>query len=266
MGAVQTVADVVTDNKQYYNCPKCGSRVWAYGSYVGNVCMDCPGTFTSAIVHTTDNVTLGLTSTLVDAVTDTRISYNCPRCNDEVWAYGAGVGKVCVDCRKTSGKLFSGADILNVNISGNTSSNSSKDITSDIVGSDKVKHVRVRSTTIFNKALSTLNGIGQILNDQNIEHWWCEIETKNNKYYIAHFCKSNGITLSKYSSSSGVDHAGKNEANRSGSNVSISTKYTCDGKNRTMNEVKSWVQGRNNNWNLQTNNCQHFCNAFTTWL
>ncbi|ETO35371.1 hypothetical protein RFI_01692 [Reticulomyxa filosa] len=37
MGAIETVTDVVTDNKTYYNCPRCKREVWAYGSYVGNI-------------------------------------------------------------------------------------------------------------------------------------------------------------------------------------------------------------------------------------
>ncbi|ETO35545.1 hypothetical protein RFI_01517 [Reticulomyxa filosa] len=40
MGAVETVVDAITDNKIYYNCPKCGREVWAHGSYVGNIVLE----------------------------------------------------------------------------------------------------------------------------------------------------------------------------------------------------------------------------------
>eukprot|EP01084_Bolivina_argentea_P083925 151916_1 len=38
-----TVADTVTDNRTYYNCPVCRRRVWAYGDFVGTQCIGCPG-------------------------------------------------------------------------------------------------------------------------------------------------------------------------------------------------------------------------------
>lgn len=104
MGAVETIVDAVTDNRTYYNCPSCGRRVWAYGSFVGNVCWNCPGTLAHAAVKTTDLVTAGMTSTIIDAAIDNRTEYICPRCGCKKWAYGAGIGRTCLDClaRETS--------------------------------------------------------------------------------------------------------------------------------------------------------------------
>lgn len=99
MGAFETIADIVTDNRTYYNCPKCGRRVWAYGSFVGNVCWDCDGTLGHALVKTADLATFGLTSTVVDAVIDNKTEYRCPRCGVKKWAYGAGIGRTCLECQ-----------------------------------------------------------------------------------------------------------------------------------------------------------------------
>jgi len=106
MGAIETVVDVVTDNRTYYNCPKCNREVWAYGSYVGNVCLDCPGTLSHGVVKTVDNVTFGLTSTAIDAMVDNKTEYRCPRCGVKKWAYGVGIGRACLDCRFKDENLY----------------------------------------------------------------------------------------------------------------------------------------------------------------
>jgi DNA-directed RNA polymerase subunit RPC12/RpoP len=98
MGAVETILDTVTDNRTYYDCPRCGQEVWAYGSFVGNVCWECPGTLAHGIVKTTDLATFGATSTVLDAVIDNRTEYRCPRCGVKKWAYGVGIGRPCLDC------------------------------------------------------------------------------------------------------------------------------------------------------------------------
>jgi len=106
MGAIETVVDAVTDNRTYYNCPKCNREVWAYGSYVGNVCLDCPGTLSHGVVKTVDNVTFGLTSTAIDAMVDNKTEYRCPRCGVKKWAYGVGIGRACLDCRFKDENLY----------------------------------------------------------------------------------------------------------------------------------------------------------------
>ena len=95
MGAVETVLDVATGNRTYYNCSKCGQEVWGYGSFVGNVCLNCPGTLRHATIKTIDLATFGTTSTLIDTVTDNKTKYRCPRCGVKKWAYGVGIGRPC---------------------------------------------------------------------------------------------------------------------------------------------------------------------------
>ena len=98
MGAIETIVDVVTDNRTYYNCPGCGRRVWAYGSFVGNLCWKCPGTLAHAAINSTALVDGGILTTAMDAVVDNKKEYRCPCCGVKKWAYGAGVGRKCWDC------------------------------------------------------------------------------------------------------------------------------------------------------------------------
>ena len=35
-----TLEEVLSDNKQYYNCPSCNERVWGYGAFVGAKCFN----------------------------------------------------------------------------------------------------------------------------------------------------------------------------------------------------------------------------------
>eukprot|EP00486_Rosalina_sp_Unknown_P011015 CAMPEP_0201592410 /NCGR_PEP_ID=MMETSP0190_2-20130828/190318_1 /ASSEMBLY_ACC=CAM_ASM_000263 /TAXON_ID=37353 /ORGANISM="Rosalina sp." /LENGTH=144 /DNA_ID=CAMNT_0048051177 /DNA_START=34 /DNA_END=468 /DNA_ORIENTATION=+ len=103
---ITTIADAVTDNRTYYNCPRCNRRVYAYGSFVGNVCLDCPGTVLSSIGNTASMVTFGAaepaaqlisevapnvtklatTVTLIDAVSGTRAKYR----GSKVWTISKG--------------------------------------------------------------------------------------------------------------------------------------------------------------------------------
>ncbi|KAI5511485.1 hypothetical protein TVAGG3_0734510 [Trichomonas vaginalis G3] len=94
MGIVQTITDVVTDNKRYYRCPKCGREVWAYGVYQGNICENCSGTFAHGLLKTLDNISPGITTRL-DIMCDLRSKYRCPNCGK--WCYGTGnlVGSPC---------------------------------------------------------------------------------------------------------------------------------------------------------------------------
>ncbi|ETO35544.1 hypothetical protein RFI_01516 [Reticulomyxa filosa] len=100
-----TVADTLTDTKRYYKCPKCNREVWAYGTFDGNICWECPGTLVQATAKvvdaTTGNSTKAISSTLADTLTDTKRYYNCPKCNREVWAYGTFEGNVCWECSGT---------------------------------------------------------------------------------------------------------------------------------------------------------------------
>ena len=100
MGAAETIVDMITDNRTYYNCPNCGREVWAYGSFAGNVCWNCPGTLGHALIKTTDLATMGMTSTVIDTIVDNKTTYRCPSCGCEKWAYGVGIGRICLKCQE----------------------------------------------------------------------------------------------------------------------------------------------------------------------
>ena len=115
-----TIADVVTNNKTYYNCPRCGSRKWAYGSYAGGTCWNCcpsnlggflvdaaTATVDTTIEVATGDAVHGVTGAAVGFVCDKatggscgRVSYKCPDCSIEVWAYQGHVGHSCKNCMR----------------------------------------------------------------------------------------------------------------------------------------------------------------------
>ena len=115
-----TIEDVMTDNKTYYNCPQCGRKKWAYGSYAGSKCLECfpsnplgfavdaaTATVDTTVEAATGNLVHGVTGAAVGFVFDKstkgscgRVSYNCPDCGTEVWAYQGHVGHSCKNCMR----------------------------------------------------------------------------------------------------------------------------------------------------------------------
>lgn len=121
---VGTIADVATDKRTYYKCPRCGKEKWAYGTFAGTQCLDCTpsnpvGTAVDVVTHTADMVVdttvgvatggqvkiTGAVSGSVGYLTDKatngnkgQVSYNCPVCKKEVWAYGSYAGTTCKKC------------------------------------------------------------------------------------------------------------------------------------------------------------------------
>ena len=92
-----TIVDTVTDNKTYYDCPGCGREVWAYGTFVGTRCWDCPGTIISAVTNATPVVRE--TKTVFSTLTDDRTTYRCKNCGEKVYAYGQFAGQDCLKCK-----------------------------------------------------------------------------------------------------------------------------------------------------------------------
>lgn len=84
-------------NRVDYTCPGCGNEVWALSNWAGNRCWNCPGTIAHGVAKLP---VLRVAETIVTASCDIRTSYKCPRCNDDVWAYGQFVGQTCWDCKR----------------------------------------------------------------------------------------------------------------------------------------------------------------------
>ena len=92
-----TIVDAVTDNKTYYDCPGCGEEVWAYGTFVGTRCLNCPGTLISAVTNATPIVREA--KTVISAATGDKTVYRCKNCNVKVYAYGQYAGQDCWNCK-----------------------------------------------------------------------------------------------------------------------------------------------------------------------
>ena len=63
-----------------------------------HVCEYKSGTLGDAVLRTGD-MAVPVFSTTKDTVFDNKIEYRCQRCGVKKWAYGLGVGRVCLDCR-----------------------------------------------------------------------------------------------------------------------------------------------------------------------
>eukprot|EP00486_Rosalina_sp_Unknown_P010143 CAMPEP_0201586750 /NCGR_PEP_ID=MMETSP0190_2-20130828/135828_1 /ASSEMBLY_ACC=CAM_ASM_000263 /TAXON_ID=37353 /ORGANISM="Rosalina sp." /LENGTH=144 /DNA_ID=CAMNT_0048035303 /DNA_START=74 /DNA_END=504 /DNA_ORIENTATION=+ len=87
---VSTVLDVVTDNKSYYDCPRCGREVWAYGSFKGNICLDCPGTVISSVGSTVNMITCDV----ADSEPQQIMNFVAPEVTQTVTAAGGILGNI----------------------------------------------------------------------------------------------------------------------------------------------------------------------------
>lgn len=236
MGAVETVIDAATDNRTYYNCPRCGQRVWAYGSYVGNVCWNCPGTITSGLISTVDAVHP------VGAVT-TPIKKN----KLQIDAKAHGTCKFWITPDGKSDKLTGNEE------------------------SDYIKQYTTRSCRILHGSVSWLATAAKNVYtdiDDAIEHWWLTIETKNGVFYVLQFRgASSSIEMNKCSSSYQCDQTGLHEAAKK-ENATIWTEWDYSerfNKDRyTIGDVRKWLESKkfSPKYHLLNNNCQDLCRAF----
>ena len=96
MSAVETVADVVTENRTYYTAQVVAG---ASGSFVGNVCWDCHDMLPHAAVKVI--ICYGcLVTTVIDTIVDNKTEQTCQHRMVEQWAYGAVVDPTCLGCIK----------------------------------------------------------------------------------------------------------------------------------------------------------------------
>ena len=236
MGAVETVAAVATNNRTYYNCPSCGRRVWAYGSYVGNVCWNCPGTIHSAVENTT-NKALNPIEPLAKQLAKPNAVYH-------------GTRKVT------------------------STPNNFKDETSALEYNDYIVSYRTRSSRILHGSISWIcNAAGKLGIVDEVEHWWTEIKTKNGDYYMLQFCGNfNLIELRKCSTSWECDQCGLREAAKkedadiwSQYQYEESFKKSNDNKYKyTIGNVVSWLESKDFSpeYHLLKHNCQDLCRSF----
>mmetsp|Transcript_27603 Transcript_27603/g.24446 ORF Transcript_27603/g.24446 Transcript_27603/m.24446 type:complete len:245 (+) Transcript_27603:53-787(+) len=239
---ITTIADAVTDNRTYYNCPRCNRRVYAYGSFVGNVCLDCPGTVLSSIGNTASMVTFGAaepaaqlisevapnvtklatTVTLIDAVSGTRAKYR----GSKVWTI-------------------------------------SKGSVSNGLGDRKKENIIAVST----RSVGIRAGIAD---NTGVDHWWMVIET-NCSWYNIQFRKSGSqIVIRECDSRSACDETGLAEPCRDDDVQPVHQNgySTSSVSGRTMGDLTDWLESGNfsSYYDLLSNNCQHLCKAIYRWI
>lgn len=136
---------------------------------------------------------------------------------------------------------------------------------------EQVLRLRVLSVPIGKGALRDIgDGVTKSVFGQGIDHWWGEIET-NKGWYIAHFDGGSQLELSQKSSQNDVTETGLAVVGatlKSGKKITVefSNHISTATKTRTMKQVKDWMKKYDGNYDLKSNNCQHFATALYYWI
>ncbi len=127
-------------------------------------------------------------------------------------------------------------------------------------GSKSVDSYIVRSCPL-GSATSSQSAVAACLSGSSLEHWWVEISAENNEYFIAQFNKPQSkLELTNVDCSDSVDKYGR--ASSGNTNGDISTIVTFSPSGLKLSDVYNWMQSYNDNYDLTSNNCQHFCDKF----
>eukprot|EP01084_Bolivina_argentea_P162348 282553_1 len=185
MGVVQTVHDVVTDTKKYYRCPRCNREVWAYGSFVGNVCLDCPGTVISAVGSTANMATFEATRPV-----SFLLSAAAPAITT--------IAKAPIDLITGDKAEFKGSTVWKIS-KGNVWNILSSKNNSEIIKSITTKSCGIRWGLVDNTI---------------VEHWWMNIVTNCSYYQIQFRGAGSQIVIRKCCDISDCDETGLAEACR----------------------------------------------------
>eukprot|EP01083_Nonionella_stella_P110503 323376_1 len=242
-----TTVSTVTDHRTYYNCPRCNREVYAYGSFAGNICLDCPGTVVSSI---------GSTVSMASGTSIPQKMVNCiaSPVTQTVTGIGGIIGNVATlqfaDNGNGTKACYNGTVIFEI-----SKGSASNDALYASYKSESIRSITSKSCGI---AAAVANGSG-------IDHWWMNIETSASRHYQVQFrehgsviqvrscgsvydCNQNG--LKEPNRDENVGH--KREGSYSSSNVS----------NRSLGDLISWLKagGISSNYSLFNNNCQDLYN------
>lgn len=123
---------------------------------------------------------------------------------------------------------------------------------------DEVIYIRIRNCWIGNGLVagffSFLTGP---LVGSSVTHWWAEIETRK-AYYCAQFDGDKDLALTKHSSRSEVEEQGKSVVGSRGESKDITTRDYSSVSGWKMRNIIDFIRNSDSNYNLMTNNCQHF--------
>eukprot|EP01083_Nonionella_stella_P105406 303182_1 len=238
-----TAASAITDDRTYYNCPRCKRRVYAYGAYVGNVCNDCPGTVLSAIGNSASMLTLGLAEPIAQTMHHV----------------GPKIASIPTDIAAL------GVEEIRAEYSASCVWYISKG--SSIIEADSNKFNSYRSEKIIYVSSRSV-GIRSGLVDNTLpSHWWMIIETTSS-YYNIQFRKSGSKIELRRGSKNDCDESGLAEAVRVvGTEPIHENSYSCSVKNKTLGDIVDWLdEGHfSSYYNLISNNCQNLCKEIYKW-
>jgi len=257
VGAVKGIANVatttvsaVTDSRTYYDCPRCGREVYAYGSFAGNVCLDCPGTVISSVGSTASMVT---GTEIPQKIANSFAS----EATQVVTSVGGLVGNVAT-LQVTGGGNGTRADWCGriiYTISKGSSSDDAAEFKSERIESVTSKSVGIR--------VAVADGTG-------FDHWWMNIETSKGYYQVQFRKQNSAIELRKCGSVDDCDQNGLKEANRD-ENVSPTKVFAyskSDVSGRSLGDLISWLESgaMSSSWTLFNNNCQDLCKRIYDWI
>ena len=91
-----------------------------------------------------------------------------------------------------------------------------------------------------------------------LEHWWLEIRTTDDRVWFCAQFDNPDLRLIKHDSREEVEGDGIRAAGRRGNEPHIGTEYARAPADLRMHRVYEFMRQQDGNYNLLTNNCQHF--------
>lgn len=248
---VNTTVSAIADDRTYYKCPRCKREVYAYGSFAGNVCLDCPGTVLSGV-----GSTLGMVSghpapqivlnSVASEATQIASGFGGVVANVATLQFSDGGNGTKADwCGKVIFSISKGA---------------SPSDSSSAYRSEKIQSIKTRSCGIFSA----------LCDGTNIQHWWLNVDTDCG-YYQVQFTKDESvIQVRKCGSFGDCDQNGLTEANRD-ENVAICTESgfsTSNISGRNLGDLISWLESgaMSSHYSLFNNNCKDLCKRIYEWI
>ena len=150
------------------------------------------------------------------------------------------------------------------------------DVISEIDKKERIISIVTRSCEILPEAWRDVakqakNMIDKDNNLDNVEHWWCNIETKDNYYMIQFRGNSSLIEIRRCKNKKECDESGLSEANQpkkekiwNQDNYSYPWGFEA---NKTISDLCVWLKygGFSSKYHLINNNCQDLCRAVYKW-
>mmetsp|Transcript_64217 Transcript_64217/g.57736 ORF Transcript_64217/g.57736 Transcript_64217/m.57736 type:complete len:264 (-) Transcript_64217:151-942(-) len=252
-----TLDDALSDNKQYYQCPSCNERVWAYGSFVGSKCFKCQG-INMNMNQNNKNPNSKASSPNIDCKQDQALT--------------ADKSKPTPKSKPMRPMAqFQGYQVFKVQFG-----KPDFDVISDIDKKERIISIVTRSCEILPESWRDIAKAAKSMIDKdnnldNVEHWWCNIETRENYYMIQFRGNSSLIEIRRCKNKKECDESGLSEANQPRDEKIWTQDYYSYpwgfAANKTINDLCEWLKygGFSSQYHLINNNCQDLCRAMYKW-